>query len=88
MGHIRLGSLQRSKKWPDVIGLLDSKSGLESVTEASETDLKRASDDPFFQFVTQLLVRMPLLARAPSFEVEMADMGLSPKTLTSVTGML
>lgn len=92
MGHIRLGTLQRSKKWRDVIGLLDSNSDIESVAEsaarASETDLKRASDDPFFQFVTQLLVRLPLLARAPGFEAEMADMGLSPEALTSVTGML
>ena len=38
--------------------------------------------------MTQLLVRLPLLARALGFEAEMADMGLSPEALTSVTGML
>jgi hypothetical protein len=92
MGHIRLGTLQRSKKWRDVIGLLDADADIESIAEAaaraSETDLKRASDDPFFQFVTQLLVRLPLLARAPGFEAEMADLGLSSESLNSVTGLL
>ncbi len=76
MGHIRLGTLQRSKKWRDVIGLLDSDADIESIAEAaaraSEMDLKRASNDPLFQFVTQLLVRLPLLARAPGFEAEMS----------------
>lgn len=60
MGHIRLGTLRRSKKWRDVIGLLDSDADIEAIAEAaaraSELDLKRASDDPFFQSVTQLLV--------------------------------
>jgi len=79
MGHIRLGTLQRSTKWRDVIRLLDSGADIESIAEAaaraSEADLKRASDDPFFQSVTQLLVRLPLLARAPGFEAEMAELG-------------
>ncbi len=80
MGHIRLGTLQRSKKWRDVISLLDSDANIEIIAEAaaraSETDLRRASDDPFFQSVTQLLVRLPLLARSPGFEAEMAKLGL------------
>ena len=92
MGHIRLGTLQRSKKWRDVIGLLDSNADIERIAEAaahaSELDLKRASDDPFFQFVTQLLVRLPLLARAPGFEAEMAELGLPSKAVNSVTGLL
>ena len=92
MGHIRLGTLQRSKKWRDVIGLLDADADIESIAEAaaraSEADLKRASDDPFFQFVTQLLVRLPLLARAPGFEVEMSKLGLTSDALESVTGLL
>lgn len=92
MGHIRLGTLYRSKKWRDVIGLLDSDADMERIAEAaaraSETDLMRASDDPFFQSVTQLLVQLPLLARAPGFEAEMADLGLSSEALNSVTGLL
>jgi hypothetical protein len=51
MGHIRLGTLQRSKKWVDVIGLLDADANIESIAEAaaraSVSDLKRAPDDLF-----------------------------------------
>jgi hypothetical protein len=92
MGHIRLGTLPQSKKWLDVIGLLDAAAALEDIAEAaakaSENDLRRMSDDPNFQFVTQLLVRLPLLARAPDFESEMAALGMGPDALGSVTGLL
>lgn len=53
MGHIGLGTLHRSKKWLDVVGLFNSNADIESLAEvaarAFETDLKRASDDLFFQ---------------------------------------
>ena len=72
MGHIRLGTLPQSKKWRDVVGLLESDAPLDAIAEAaaraSEYDLKRATNDPGFQFVTSLLVRLPFLARAPGFE--------------------
>lgn len=80
MGHVRLGTLSQSKKWRDVIGLLNSDASLEDVAEAaaraSERDLGRASNDPSFQFVTGLLVRLPLLARAPGFEQALAEIGV------------
>ena len=92
MGHIRLGTLPQSKKWRDVIGLLDADAPLDAIAEAaalaSETDLRRAPGDPSFQFVTQLLVGLPLLARAPGFETEMQDLGLGSDALESVTGLL
>lgn len=92
MGHIRLGTLPQSKKWRDVIALLDTGAPLDAVAEAaaraSEVDLRKASDDSSFQFVAQLLVRLPLLARAPGFEAEMAGFGLDSDALGSVTGLL
>jgi len=92
MGHIRLGTLPQSKKWRDVIELLDTDASIHAIAEAaaraSETDLRRASDDPSFQFVTQLLVRLPLLARAPGFEAEMASLGVDRDALGSVTEFL
>ena len=52
MGHIRLGTLPQSKKWRDVVALLETDAPLERVAEAaakaSETDLSRASTDPQF----------------------------------------
>lgn len=92
MGHIRLGILPQSKKWRDVIALLESDAPLEDIAEAaaraSEADLRRASDDPQFQFVAQLLLCLPLLARGPGFESEMAALGLQQGALDSVTGLL
>ena len=92
MGHIRLGTLSQSKKWRDVIGLLDSDASLQDVAaaaaHASERDLSRASDDPSFQYVTSLLVQLPLLARAPGFESAMADLGVDEGALQSVPALL
>ena len=92
MGHIRLGTLPQSKKWRDVIGLLDSEASLEDVAEAaaraSELDLERASSDPAFQFVSSLLVQLPLLARAPGFEDALNDLGLDAEALGSVSALL
>lgn len=92
MGHIRLGTLSQSKKWRDVIGLLDAGASVEDVAavaaRASELDLGRASDDPLFQFVTSLLVRLPLMARAPGFEDALVDLGAGEKAGESVTSLL
>ena len=92
MGHTRLGTLSQSKKWRDVIGLLESDASLEAVAEAaaraSELDLGRASDDPSFQFVTGLLVQLPLLARAPGFEVALKELGAGDDVLGSVSALL
>ncbi len=92
MGHIRLGTLPQSKKWRDVIGLLDSDASLEEVAEAaaraSELDLKRAANDPTFQFVTSLLVRLPLMARAPGFEDALSELGVGKDATASVPALL
>ncbi len=92
MGHIRLGTLPQSKKWRDVVGLLETNAPLHAVAEAaaraSEHDLKRATDDPGFQFVTNLLVRLPFLARAPGFEDAVADLGIGHDSLSSVPALL
>ena len=92
MGHIRLGILSQSKKWRDVIGLLDSDASLEDLAEAaaraSELDLGRASGDPAFQFVSSLLVQLPLLARAPGFDDALSNLGLDAGSLGSVSALL
>lgn len=70
MGHIRLGALSQSKKWLEVIELLESDAPIEGVVaaaaRASESDLSRAPDNPSFQFVTSLLVQMALRTCAPA----------------------
>lgn len=92
MGHIRLGALPRSKKWLEVVALLDAEASLERIAEAaaaaSEYDLSRASSDPLFQFVANLLVKLPLQARSPGFTDYVESLGFRQDELTSVTSLL
>ena len=92
MGHVRLGTLPRSKRWRDVVGLLKSDASLQDVAEAaaraSEADLSHASDDPLFQYVTSLLVQLPLAARAPGFEDGLERLGIDRDRGASVSALL
>ncbi len=92
MGHIRLGTLPQSKKWREVVSLLETDASVDLIAEAaaraSDRDLSNANKDPRFQFVASLLVRLPLLARAPGFEDALADLGFGKNDLGSVTGFL
>ena len=92
MGHIRLGTLPLSKKWREVVDLIATDASVEEIAEAaadaSDKDLSRASRDPRLQFVSDLLVRLPLLARAPRFEDALADLDIDGSDLASVTGLL
>lgn len=82
MGHIRLGILPRSKKWWDVVALLDGEASAEAIVgmaaTASNRDLSEAPDDPRFQFVANLLVTLPLAARSPGFMEQMQALGIAP----------
>lgn len=92
MGHIRLGTLPQSKKWRDVIALLKTDAPLERIAEAavqaSEYDLSRASNDPRFQFVANLMVTLPLQARSPGFADYLETLHLSMDDLASTTDLL
>lgn len=92
MGHIRLGSLPQSKRWRAVVDLLKGDSDLVAIADAaahaSETDLKRAASDPLFQFVSALLVQLPLWARAPGYDGALRDIGADPDAAGSVAGLL
>ncbi len=92
MGHIRLGTLSRSKKWREVVELLGSNASIEDVAEASaraaELDLARASDDPNFQFISKLLVELPLMARSPDFYDSLQELGLAENATASVSKLL
>lgn len=92
MGHIRLGTLPHSKKWRQVVELLISNASLEEVAEAaawaSERDLDRSSDDPSFQFISKLLIELPLMARSPGFDGSLKELGMGVDALGSVSALL
>ena len=81
MGHIRLGTLPRSKKWRQVVDLLQLGADVEAIAAAAavaaESDLKRATTDPAFVQTLWLLTQLPLAARGPAFAADLQALGLS-----------
>jgi hypothetical protein len=69
MGHIRLGVLPATRKWRQVVALIESGASAPAIAEAAsnaaQTALKSAADDPVFAEALWLLVRLPLEARDP-----------------------
>jgi hypothetical protein len=92
MGHLLQALPPQSKKWREVYELLGSDAPVDEISEAatraSDLALKSASGDPAFQFVSSLLVHLPLMARAPSFEKTLADMGIGSESLQSLPAFL
>jgi hypothetical protein len=81
MGHNTLGVLPRSRRWQDVVALLDSDAADGEVVAASaraaENDMLRAADDPVFVEAVRLLLNIPLAARSENFGQALRDAGLS-----------
>jgi len=80
MGHIRLGVLPKSKKWEQVIALLDGGAAVQTIVasaaEAAEGALKRAAGDPGFSHAFWLLTQLPLAACQADFAGELHRLGL------------
>lgn len=71
MGHIRLKRLPATRKWDQVVALLEEGAGVEGVAaasaEAADSALDAARHDPVLAHVFWLLTQLPLAARAPDF---------------------
>ena len=71
MGHVRLGTLSKSRKWNQVVDELRLGAEVEAVAasaaDAAERALQAASDDPAFLHTFWLLTQVPLAARGPDF---------------------
>lgn len=80
MGHNTLGVLPRSKRWKEVVRLLDAGAADSSVVAASaraaEKDMLGAANDPVFVEAVRLLLNIPLAARAEDFGKALRDIGL------------
>jgi hypothetical protein len=93
MGHIRLGTLPKTRKWRQVVDLLRRGADLEAVAgsaaEAAETSLRNASADPAFLHAFWLLTQIPLAPRGPAFADDLRRLGLEvpdEPSLMDVTG--
>jgi hypothetical protein len=96
MGHIRLGRLPKTLRWRQVVNLLDEPS-LDAVavaratTVAAERRLRELARDPTLVYSFWLLTRLTAAARQPSFEAELAEVGLpaapNEPILTFISGV-
>lgn len=95
MGHLRLGDLPRTRKWQQVVGLLEGGAGAAQIANATmsaaETGLNLAAKDEGLIETIWLLTQLPLAARsddlASSLRGAGLDVGDSP-TLMEVVGAL
>ena len=80
MGHIRLGALPQSRKWRQVVDLLQVDAGVEKIAaaaaDAAETSLQGAANDPAFLHAFWLLTQIPLAARGPTFAEDLHRLDL------------
>lgn len=80
MGHIHLGVLPKSRKWRDVVGLLEGSAADDEVVAASaraaEKDLLHAAADPVFVEAVRLLSMVPTAARSESFGQALRDLDI------------
>lgn len=80
MGHIHLGVLPQSRKWREVVALLEGGAKDADIVQASsvaaEADLTRAADDPLFVECVRLLAMIPQAARNDQFGHALRDLGL------------
>ncbi|MCK6506908.1 hypothetical protein L6R53_26650 [Myxococcota bacterium] len=94
MGHLRLGRLPRTRKWKEVIGLVDGGGSAAQVADATidaaEDQLEGA--DPAVVHAVWLLTRLPDAARSEDFGGALRDLGIavsaqpSPAELAAALG--
>ncbi len=82
MGHNRLGRLPRTRRWREVVALLDQGPSATSqvataVVEAAERALRELANDPVVADAVQTLIRITWAARSSAFVDELGALGLS-----------
>ncbi len=81
MGHVRLGTLPRTKKWGQVVSLIAGGADVERIAAASadaaEHSLERASRDEGLAHAFWLLTQIPLAARQSNYSEKLRELGLA-----------
>jgi hypothetical protein len=80
MGHVRLGSLPRTRKWNQVVGLIEGGAGTVQIANATitaaEKQLGFAARDNGVVETIWLLTQLPLAARTSDFPAALRRCGL------------
>src|SRR4051812_9132397 len=81
MGHVRLGSLPRTKKWQQVVALLQGGADVSRIAaaaaEAADRDLSRGATEPALVHAFWLLTQLPLAAKQADFAEKLRGLGLA-----------
>lgn len=93
MGHLRLGELPRTRKWQQVVALIDGGAGTAQIANATitaaEGGLEKAGHDAGLVEAVWLLTQVPLAARTDDFTRSLQQAGLDvhgPPTLIDIVG--
>jgi hypothetical protein len=80
MGHVRLGSLPRTRRWVQVVGLIQAGAPAAQIAQATiiaaEGALGVAAQDKGVVETVWLLTQLPLAARSEDFAAALRDCGL------------
>lgn len=80
MGHIRLGTLPRTRSWEEVIALIQHGASARQIAQATiraaEKALSRAPQDPGVTEAVWLLTQLPRAAKEDDFSAALARCGL------------
>lgn len=95
MGHLRLGELPRTRKWQQVVALIDGGAGTAQIANATisaaEKGLRLAGEDAGLVETLWLLAQLPLAARSDDFAGSLRDVGIEvgdTPTLMEVVGAI
>ena len=93
MGHVRLGTLPRTRNWIQVLDLIGGGASAPHVAAATmaaaQRGLANAAQDPGLVYTVWLLTQVPLAARSNDFVARLQKLGLqvsSTPSLLEVTG--
>jgi hypothetical protein len=95
MGHIRLGTLPRTRQWIEVLDLIGGGASTPDIAaatmDASQRGLSHAAKDPGLVYTFWLLTQVPIAARGDDFVARLRKLGLgvsdSPSLLDVVGAM-
>jgi len=80
MGHIRLGDLYKTRRWLQVIALLDEQADPQTIASksmnAAEVGFLKAANDAGFKYTVWLLTQVPLAAKESNFSSALKKLGL------------
>ena len=91
MGHVRLGTLPRTRPWQQVVALVGANAPVNEVAaataSAAKAALAAAPNDAAFVRAFWLLTQLPLAARSASYLAALRGLGLAVETAPTLIGL-